>query len=232
MSEETLKIEITEDAQPDSPENSAPAPVAEENAKPSSVSPGSDQGSFQVSDRRFWAQDADAVDRAAPPAQRHPSYIEELKARTEAAENKLREKLSQLDADNEAYRVRLRREMENRAEQQTRQTLEGFLEVVDNLERALDAAQASDDASALQEGVKLNLQLFLDKLRAAGIESLEMQGQPFDPHLAEAVGSIPVDSPEQDQTVIEVVQKGYLTNGQLLRPARVRIGQYEPGVQD
>ncbi len=52
--------------------------------------------------------------------------------------------------------------------------------------------------------------------------------EPFDPHQAEAVGMIAVDEPELDQCVIEVVQKGYRVGDQLIRPARVRVGQTSP----
>ncbi len=218
MSDESVKIEIEDPGEGEREASGAPGAEAAPEK--------SDGRRFQVSDRRFWAHDEQAIDRAAPPPERLPSYIEQLKARTEAAEAKLEEKLAQLESENEAFRARLRRDMENRAQQQTLRAVEGLLEVVDNLERALEAAEAAGDSGALVEGVRLNLQLFLEKLKAAGIEPLELVGQAYDPHLAEAVGAIPVDDPKQDQTVVEVVQKGFSSGDQLLRPARVRVGQY------
>ncbi len=230
MSDKRMKIEIQEDPDNASNEERSTGALAGQRVQPEQEQNSRSQEGgkrFQVSDRRFWANDETAVDQATPPPERLPSYLQELKARTEAAENKLREKLDQLEAENEAYRARLRRELETRAEQQTMCVLESLLEVVDNLERALEAAQSSGGGSALEEGVKLNLELFLDKLRAAGIEALELAGKAFDPHLAEAVGTIPVDSPDLDQTILEEIQRGYLFRDQLLRPARVRIGHYE-----
>lgn len=222
MSEESVKIEIEDAREQETEASDAPGTAAEPKK--------TDRRRFQVSDRRFWVHDEQAVDRAAPPSERLPSYIEQLKARTEAAEAKLEEKLAQLETENEAFRARLRRDMENRAQQETLRALEGLLEVVDNLERALEAAESAGDSGALLEGVRLNLRLFLEKLKAAGIEPLELKGQPYDPHLAEAVGAVPVEDPEQDQTVVEVVQKGYVSGDQLLRPARVRVGQYGTGI--
>ncbi len=186
-----------------------------------------EQPTFQVSDRRFWAQDESLIERAPEPQTRYPTFVEELKARTELAEQKLREKIEKLDRENEEFRARFRKEAEKRAERQTFQILRGFLEVIDNLDRALEAARQTSDIAALQEGVQLSVSLFLSKLKAAGIEPLELEGQPYDPNQAEAVGAVEVADPDQDQTVQEVVQRGYRWGDQLLRPARVRVGQFQ-----
>ena len=180
---------------------------------------------FQVADRRFWANDEEALDRAPIPEKKYPSYIEELKSRTELAEQRLKDKLRQLSEENEAFRERLSKDMERRLEREKQNILLGFLEIVDNLERAL---ATSADVSSLKEGLRLNLDLFLTTLKTHGVEPINPVNEPFDPHQAEAVGMIAVDEPELDQCVIEVVQKGYRVGDQLIRPARVRVGQTSP----
>jgi len=184
-----------------------------------------EQSAFQVSDKRFWVQDESIIDRANVPESKYPSFVEELKARTEAAEKKLRERIEQLDKENAAYRERLDRMVETRIDRIKAELLHEYLEVADNLERALEAAATADSFQALREGVSLNLGLLLTKLRGAGVEPIETLHAPFDPAHAEAVGVVPVDNPEQDGMVLEELQRGYRINDQVLRPARVRVGK-------
>lgn len=182
---------------------------------------------FQVSDRRFWVQDEDATEKASIPQTRYPSYIEELRARTEAAEQKLQEKLKRLDEENAAYRERLARRAEQQKEQEVAGLIAGFLEVLDNLERALESSAGNAEPEVVRTGVELTLNLFLQRLAAAGVVCPDLRGETFDPNLAEAVGMDPVSDPGQDGRVVAVVQKAYILGGTLLRPARVRVGRYE-----
>jgi molecular chaperone GrpE len=178
---------------------------------------------FQVADRRFWAQDASLLERAPAPERKYPSFVEELKSRTELAEQKLREKVRKLDDEAAAFRERLGREMERRGQRDRRQFLLGLLEIFDNLERALAAAEEN---CALKEGVQLNLELFLSKLKAEGVESIDLLNQIFDPHLAEAVSVVPVESRELDHCIVDIVQRGFRLGDQVIRPARVRVGRF------
>lgn len=183
---------------------------------------------FQVSDRRFWVKDESAVESARVPETRYPSFIEELKERTELAEKRLEERLEELDKEHEAFRARMAREVERRVEREKVAFIKPFLEVLDNFERAVESVQQEQSEDSLAEGVRLNLQLLRSKLKAAGIRPLELQGKPFDPHVAEASGTVAVEDPSLDQTVVEVLQEGYSLGDQLLRPARVRVGSYIP----
>ncbi len=186
-----------------------------------------DEKKLQVNDRRFWVQDESAEEKASMPTRKYPSLVEELKARTELAEQKLREKIEELDQENEAFRVRLSKDMDRRMEQEKLELFSNFLELIDNLERALKAAHQNLSFEALEEGVQLNLELFLSKLKSLGIEPMELLHQPFDPHEAEAVGVVAVDDPDLDQHVVEIVQRGFRWGEKVLRPARVRTGQYQ-----
>ncbi len=188
---------------------------------------GKEESKIQVTDRRFWAQDESAEEKASIPTKQYPSLVEELKTRTELAERKLKEKVEKLHQENEAFRGRLSKDMDRRVEQEKLELFGNFLELSDNLERALKAAQQTLSFEALKEGVQLNLELFLSKLKSLGIEPMDLLHKPFDPHEAEAVGVVGVDDPALDQHVIEVVQRGFRWGEQVLRPARVRTGQYQ-----
>ena len=184
---------------------------------------------IRVTDRRFWAQDESLVEEASETDRKYPTIVEELKARTELAEQKLQERLEQVAQENEAYRTRLKKELERQLNQEKLELFRNFLEIIDNLERALKAADEKSTPEDLREGVKLNLDLLLSKLKSIGIEPMEVLHQPFDPHQAEALGTVPVDDPELDSQVTEVIQGGFRWGDQILRPARVRIGQYQGG---
>ncbi|WP_434984047.1 nucleotide exchange factor GrpE [Vreelandella zhaodongensis] len=149
-----------------------------------------------------------------------------LAAQVEELEQSLAEAKDQaLRAAAEAQNVRRRAEQE--AEKARKFALEKFvkdlLPVVDSLEKALESMQegASD---AHREGVSMTLKMQLDALTKSGVESIEPQGEPFDPQVHEAMAMVP--NPElEPNTVMEVMQKGYLLNGRLVRPAMVIVSQ-------
>jgi molecular chaperone GrpE len=126
-------------------------------------------------------------------------------------------------ADFENYRKRVARESAE-AEARGRASLaRALLPVLDNLERALAAAEPIDRETApnhLVHGVKLVYEELAGVLRGAGIESYEPVGEEFDPDWHEAM----MTRPGEDGRVLEVVEKGYRLNGQVLRPARVVVG--------
>jgi molecular chaperone GrpE len=91
--------------------------------------------------------------------------------------------------------------------------------VIDNLERAL---QSASEGEALARGVALVLDELRAKLKAAGVEAYDPQGERFDPSLHEALSTRPEEGTESG-IVVETVEKGYRLNGQVLRPARVVV---------
>lgn len=100
----------------------------------------------------------------------------------------------------------------------------GLLEVVDNLERALQVPLTEGDAAqqAMQEGVKLTLKQLLDLLKRHAVEAVDPLGEPFNADLHQAVSLQPSETAEPN-TVTAVLQKGYTLSGRLLRPAMVVV---------
>ncbi|MHB0774691.1 nucleotide exchange factor GrpE [Halomonas sp. WWR20] len=151
---------------------------------------------------------------------------ETLAARVEELEQSLADAKDQaIRAAAEAQNVRRRAEQD--VEKARKFALEKFvkelLPVVDSLEKALDAM--GEEASEVhREGVAMTLKLQLDVLGKFGVEPVEPQGEPFDPQYHEAMAMVP--NPELDpNTVMDVMQKGYLLNGRLVRPAMVVVSQ-------
>jgi molecular chaperone GrpE len=138
-------------------------------------------------------------------------------ARREADE--LREKYLRAVAEAENARKWTERDAQTRTIESQRRLLRQLLEVIDNLERAL-ATPA--DASGLRQGVDMTLRQLLRVLAQAGVERIAVEpGQPFDPLYHEAVEVRTGDVSED--TVVGVVQSGYLHDGIVLRPARVVV---------
>jgi molecular chaperone GrpE len=126
-------------------------------------------------------------------------------------------------ADFENYRKRVAGESAG-AERRGRAALaREILPVIDNLERALAAAEPGDEGSSLAEGVRLVRKELAAVLRRSGVESYEPRGEEFDPHLHEAMMMQPA-GPDHAGKVLEVLEKGYRLDGQVLRPARVVVG--------
>ena len=104
-----------------------------------------------------------------------------------------------------------------------------LLPVVDNLERALEAAVGDDDiVKPIAEGVELTLKSFHDALKKFHIAVVDPAGEPFDPQLHQAMSMVENGDVEPN-TVIAVMQKGYTLNGRLVRPAMVMVSKSPAG---
>lgn len=138
-------------------------------------------------------------------------------------EEKLQNRLLHLAADFENYkRQTARREQEIRERAQS-SLLEELFPVLDNFERAVAAADKTDDVQSLKIGIEYILQQFQEALKNNGVEPIEAVGKPFDPALHDAVEES--ESEEKPGTVIEDLLRGYLFKGRVLRPSRVRVAK-------
>jgi molecular chaperone GrpE len=158
--------------------------------------------------------EADAAETGAEPE----SEIEALRAETA----RLRDQLLRLAADYDNFRKRNAREWNEQKARATSEVLLEMLELADNLDRALDAP--ADDAGALRKGVDLIAQQLQAKLRRFGVEPFEVAGQEFDPTRAEAVLMVDTDRVPSHH-IVDVVQRGYTLQGEVLRPARVTVAR-------
>ena len=137
-----------------------------------------------------------------------------------------------LAADFDNFKKRTRRDAERQDAAGKEAILLELLPTLDNLERAL-ASVSAKAASPLSAGVTLTLPELGQLLHRHGIEASADQGQPFDPHRHEAV-SVRADPDQPDQTVLEVLQRGYRRGDAVFCPARVVVNDlgHEPGTRD
>ena len=127
-----------------------------------------------------------------------------------------------LAADFDNYRKRVAREQAALTERANERLLNELLPVLDDLERALEAASKHEEAK-LEEGVKLVHRSFLALLERHGLSEIETNGA-FDPHVHEALLAQPAEDAEEG-SVLQVLQKGYRLGDRVLRPARVIVAK-------
>jgi molecular chaperone GrpE len=145
----------------------------------------------------------------------------ELEAATRQRDEYL-DSLQRLKAEFDNYRKRAQRDQEALVARAGERVVKELLPVIDDLERALQAAEQHEEAT-LEEGVRLVHRSLADLLRREGLQEIETDG-PFDPHVHEALLQQPAEGAESG-AVIEVLQKGYRLGDRVLRPARVIVAE-------
>jgi molecular chaperone GrpE len=150
---------------------------------------------------------------------------ESLEERLAAAEARAEEHLGDLQrlaADFDNFRKRTARDQAELVERAAERLVKELLPVLDDLERALEAAEQHEEAK-LEEGVRLVHRALADALRREGLVEIETDGA-FDPHVHEALLAQPVEEAESG-AVVQVLQKGYRLGDRVLRPARVIVAE-------
>ncbi|NLC51423.1 MAG: nucleotide exchange factor GrpE [Firmicutes bacterium] len=155
-----------------------------------------------------------------PTREEYEALQEELELMSKENEE-LSHMLLRLRADFDNYRRRMQREKAKISEQALFNFIQQLLPVVDNLERALEAAEVSEAGSFVQ-GVEMIHRQLLEVMKREGVSLIEAEGQPFDPNIHEAIGKEEKEGYEPN-TVIEVVQKGYKLNERVLRASKVKV---------
>jgi molecular chaperone GrpE len=194
-----------------------------------------DDPEIRVTDRRRILLDDDESaepNTAVESPSLKPSYVEELEARTKAAEQRTKEMHSrfeqlrkQLQRETDETRQRLNRAADERAEREKANFIAALLPVLDNLQRATEAAETSGSSEDIAEGIRRTAASFENALAAAGLEPIDAVGEMFDPELHEAVETVEV-GPGDEGKVIAQHTRGYKIGDRLLRPARVKVGRY------
>jgi molecular chaperone GrpE len=162
----------------------------------------------------------------AGPDQTDPSAANDIEAlRAEVEES--RNRALRFAAEIENLRKRSARDIENARKYGAERLAAALLPVRDSLEAALEAGAAGDaglDVATLIEGDRATLRLLDQALEGAGLAEIDPHGEPFDPERHEAMSMLPSPTAEPN-SVINVVQKGYVLHDRVVRPARVIVAQ-------
>ena len=189
---------------------------------------------IRVTDRRRVYLDDDGAERVnaeAEPPSLKPKYVEELEARTIAAEKQVQDVQArfdqlrqQLQRETDETRQRLNRSADERAAGEKARFVAAVLPAIDDLNRAIEAAAGDAPREAIVEGMRGIATSFQAALSNAGVEPIVAVGEDFNPELHDAVDTEETTS-EMDGKVIEEYSRGFRMGERLLRPARVKVGR-------
>ena len=146
--------------------------------------------------------------------------VEDKAAALEAELKEKSDRILRLQADFENFRRRTAKEKEELAAVITQNILGDLLPLLDNFERAMAVEQT--DGEAFQKGVEMIFTQLREVLDKHGLQSIEAEGQTFDPNFHQAVMRVE-DSDAPDGTITQVLQKGYQAKGRVIRPAMVQV---------
>jgi molecular chaperone GrpE len=151
-----------------------------------------------------------------------PEELESLRAKA-AERDQYLDLAQRTRAEFENYQKRARKDREEEYRYRYAPLAFDLLPVLDNLERALEAAEKAGETGALVQGVRLVQSQFLDLLKRHGIIRIDALGKPFDPNLHQAIMQQPSD--RGTGTVLQVVEPGYMNQDRVLRPAKVIVSK-------
>jgi molecular chaperone GrpE len=169
---------------------------------------------------------ADLTPRSSEP---QADLHAQLQQRAKLAEDRLGEVLTayrKAKLDNEGFRERVTRDVQRHWERHNQKLVLRFIEVLDNLDRALESAEQAYAGNPLIEGLILVRTQLLQILQKEGLERIPVLGLPFDPACAEAVGIHPVTDPDHDHMAVKELLRGYRLHGRMARASRVLVGVY------
>jgi len=180
--------------------------------------------------------DESGTEAAAAPAAVEPlpesASAEHFERRARLAEDRLTEVLAayrQVKTENAGFRERVTRDVERQFDTRHEKLLLKFIDILDNLDRALEAAEQTYAGNPLVDGLILVRTQLLQTLQKEGLERIPVLGLPFDPAVSDAVFTQPVDDPEQDHVVMRETLRGYRLHGRVARPSRVVVGMHRLG---
>ena len=170
----------------------------------------------------------DQTTTGAMPSETAVQEEQALSAENLAAEvEKYKDAALRARADLDNYRKRVAREKEDAIRYANNSLLESLLPILDNFELGLEAAKNTPDATGIVQGLQMVRKQLEDFLREHGVESVNAEGNPFDPNLHDAVGHEP-NSDVTEGTVIRQLRKGFKLKDRLIRPASVIVSKGPP----
>jgi len=141
--------------------------------------------------------------------------------------NELRQTLMRRQADFDNYRKRIEKERAEDAKRHTARVIEGLIPIIDGFEHAL-AAHREAEYENYRKGFELIYKQLVDNVTRLGVERIDPLGKQFDPHLHQAMDRTETIQ-QEDGTILQVFQPGYIFYGRVLRPAMVRVAVHPGG---
>ena len=167
------------------------------------------------------------AEESAPEEKSEKQIIEEYRDKVQELEDcHLR-----LAAEFENYKKRIARQFEDMIKSSGEKIIIPVLEVIDNFERAFEAASNSTDFKVLQEGMELTYQQLFEILKKEGVEPIKAVGETFDPNLHEAMMQVESDE-YAEGVIVQEISRGYKLNGRVIRFSRVAVSAQKPDKEE
>lgn len=139
--------------------------------------------------------------------------------------NELNDSYLRLNAEFDNYRKRTLKEKAELLKSGSERVLVDIIAVVDDFERALDNVSKAEDVDAVKEGLDLIYNKFKNFLTKHGVKEIETIGQPFDTDKHEALTTVPAQSEEDKDKIVDSVQKGYMLDDKVIRYPKVIVAK-------
>lgn len=142
-----------------------------------------------------------------------------------AAFSDMEDRYLRIQAEMANMRKRNQKEREDAAKYRSQDIAKELLPVIDNLERAMAIEVSDEQGESLKKGLEMVMNTFRTALKSEGIEEINPVGESFDPNFHQAVQTVPAEDGQATDTVVNVLQKGYILKDRVLRPAMVIVSQ-------
>jgi len=180
-----------------------------------------EQPQEQPEEKEAKAETKENEEKNCEELEKEVQELREKLAKTEEAAKNLSVLYQKLEKEFEDYKIRVRREKEEAKDEGALRILNGFIEIVDNFEKALESAKNATDINAFIKGVQMIHYQLTRFLQDQGMEKVNSEGQ-FNPQEHEAIEKVETDE-HTPNSIVKVIQTGYKYKGKVIRPAKVIV---------
>jgi molecular chaperone GrpE len=193
-------------------------------AKKKTASKKEEEPTLSVVDRRSAMLEED--EQTAVQEERLPSYVERLKQEAEEKDQKLKDYIAaykEKTAEDDGFRKRLEKDNDVRLDQFKANLFSRLVPILDNLNRALQAADSNRDFDGLNQGVEMVSKQFSRELKNNDVEIIDTTNRKFNPKTDEIFLTEETDDPEIDNMIVQELEPGYIFKDKLIKAAKVKV---------
>ena len=183
-----------------------------------------DEPEINIVDRRSSILDKEEVEEAIE--ERLPTYVERLKQEVEEKDKRLREYIAaykEKSGEDDEFRKRLEKDNAIRLDQFKANLFSRLIPILDNLNRAIQATSSNKDFEVLHQGMEMVAKQFARELKNNEVQKIDTQNRKFNPQTDEVVMTEETTDPEQDNTIVEELEPGYIFKDKLIKAAKVKV---------
>ena len=183
-----------------------------------------DEPEISIVDRRSSILDEEEIEEAIE--ERLPTYVERLKQEAEEKDKRLREYIAaykEKSGEDDEFRKRLEKDNDVRLDQFKANLFSRLIPILDNLNRAIQATSSNKDFEVLHQGMEMVAKQFARELKNNEVQKIDTQNRKFNPQTDEVVMTEETTDPEQDNTIVEELEPGYIFKDKLIKAAKVKV---------